>query len=81
MTMIRAGIVLAATAAAFAIFAPAADAADAPYRTRERVYERPVPRVYYQPVRPTAVCRVAFAPDAKGWPKEQNRVARCTHFD
>jgi hypothetical protein len=69
--------------AAGAAFAPsAASAADAPERVyRERAYERPVPRVYYQPVRPTAVCRVAFLrEESRGWPKEQRRVARCTNF-
>ena len=60
----------------------AASAADMPYRSREHVYERPIPRVYYQSARPTAVCRVVFLPEGRGrqWPKEQRSVARCTDF-
>ncbi|WP_155905021.1 hypothetical protein [Methylopila sp. M107] len=78
----RTGIVIAAAAAALsAALASGASAADAPYRSRERVYERPIPRVYYQPVRPAAVCRVAYTRNDRGWPKEQGRVARCTRFD
>ena len=80
--MMRTGIVIAAAGAALSVLAATgAQAADAPYRSRERVYDRPIPRVYYQPVRPTAVCRVAFTRDGRGWPKEQSRVARCTRFD
>lgn len=58
-------------------------AADMPYRQREHVYERPIPRVYYQSARPTAVCRVAFLPESRNrqWPKEQRSVARCTSFE
>lgn len=72
----------AALAAATVLAAGAGHAADAPERIyRERAYERPVPRVYYQSARPTAVCRVAFLrDDSRGWPKEQRRVARCTSF-
>jgi hypothetical protein len=77
------GFAAAAALAAATVLAPGAGhAADAPERVyRERVYERPVPRVYYQSARPTAVCRVAFLrEDGRGWPKEQRRVARCTSF-
>lgn len=55
----------------------AADPAAGYYR--ERVYSRPVPRVYYQPVRPTMVCRVAYLKD-KRWPKERDHTVRCVEF-
>lgn len=66
-----------------ALTAGPAAAADMPYATREHVYERPIPRVYYQPARPAAVCRVAFLPESRErqWPKEQRSVARCTSFE
>jgi hypothetical protein len=48
-------------------------------RGLERAYDRPIPRVYYQSVRPTAICRVGFLRDKSGWPKERG-VARCTDF-
>lgn len=67
--------------AAIAVAAGGAQAADAPYRYREHIYERPVPRVYFQPVRPTAVCRTVFVRGERDWPREQGRPARCTRFD
>lgn len=46
---------------------------------RERVYRRPVPRVYYAPVRPTAVCRVGYLKE-KSWPRERHHTVRCVDF-
>lgn len=46
---------------------------------RERVYSRPVPRVYYAPTRPTAVCRIAYLRE-KNWPRERNHTVRCVDF-
>ncbi|PZQ12943.1 MAG: hypothetical protein DI565_14800 [Ancylobacter novellus] len=76
-------IALASAVALTAISGLPAAAADMPYRAREHVYERPIPRVYYQSARPTAVCRVAFLPESRNrqWPKEQRSVARCTSFE
>lgn len=76
-------IALASAVALTAISGLPALAADMPYRAREHVYERPIPRVYYQSARPTAVCRVAFLPESRDrqWPKEQRSVARCTSFE
>lgn len=76
--MKRFAIGLAALAASICIAPVAASAADMADRARvhhER-YDRPIPRVYYQSVRPTAICRVAFLRDKSGWPKERG-VARC----
>lgn len=72
-----------ALASLIALAAGPVMAADMPYASRERVYERPIPRVYYQSARPTAVCRVAFLPESRNrqWPKEQRSVARCTSFE
>jgi len=76
-------IAAASGLAVAAIMASPTLAADMPYRERTHVYERPVPRVYYQSARPTAVCRTVFVPEARGrqWPKEQRSVARCTSFE
>ncbi|MFC3692693.1 hypothetical protein [Chenggangzhangella methanolivorans] len=72
----------AVLAAVAALGVQAASAADMAERTREHVYERPIPRVYYQSARPTAVCRVVFLTEERGrqWPKEQRSVARCMDF-
>lgn len=76
-------IALASVAALAAVASLPVQAADMPYRAREHVYERPIPRVYYQSARPTAVCRTVFLPETRGrqWPKEQRSVARCTSFE
>lgn len=74
----------AAAMAVATVAATGANAADMPgsYRVRKQAqyYERPVPRVYYAPVRPAAVCRVAAVDRDTGWPQEQRRVLRCTDF-
>ena len=57
--------------------AQAADPAAGSYR--ERVYSRPVPRVYYQPVRPTMVCQVAYIKEQR-WPRERDHTVRCVDF-
>lgn len=46
---------------------------------RERIYRRPVPRVYYAPTRPSAICRVAYLKE-KGWPRERSHTVRCVDF-
>lgn len=76
-------IALASAAAFGALLSLPVQAADMPYRARAQVYERPIPRVYYQPARPTAVCRTVFLPETRGrqWPKEQRSIARCTSFE
>lgn len=73
---------LAAAAAVLSLASVGASAADLAARAgtyRQHAYDRPIPRVYYQSVRPTAICRVGFLRDEKGWPKERG-VARCTNF-
>lgn len=75
-------IAFALTAACAFTALPAAPAVAADYSggyQRERVYSRPVPRVYYAPVRPTAVCRVGHLRETS-WPRERNRTLRCTSF-
>lgn len=81
--MTRLALGLAFLAATVCV-APEASAADLSYkraRYAERVYQRPIPRVYYQSARPTMVCRVGFLDHDRGWPKEQRGVARCTRLD
>lgn len=80
--MKRFAIGLAVAAVSLGLAPVAASAADLSARGRTyrpHAYDRPIPRVYYQSVRPTAICRVGFLHDERGWPKERG-VARCTDF-